>query len=95
MINCSAMRPTRVDSASEIPGLKTRLMVKVPSLKGGRNARGSADAATAAASTATAVVEMTMRGNRKDKSRRTRLQRLSTRTNMLSRAPSALEPGSM
>ena len=50
----SAMRPTRFDSASEMPGLNSMLMVKVPSLKGGRNARGSSAAPPAAATTATA-----------------------------------------
>ncbi len=37
----SAIAPTRLDSASEMPGLKLTWMVKVPSLNGGRNERGS------------------------------------------------------
>ena len=44
----SAIRPTRFDSASEMPGLNSMLIVKVPSLKGGRNARGSSAAPIAA-----------------------------------------------
>ena len=41
----SAIRPTRFDSASEMPGLNSMLMVKVPSLNGGRKARGSSSGA--------------------------------------------------
>ena len=41
-INRSAMSPTRWLSASEMPGWNSVLIVSVPSLKGGRNARGNA-----------------------------------------------------
>ena len=40
----SAIRPTRFDSARTTPGLNSMLIVKVPSLKGGRKARGSKNA---------------------------------------------------
>ena len=37
MISRSAIAPSRLDSASEMPGLYCRLTRIVPSLKGGRN----------------------------------------------------------
>ena len=51
-INCSATSPRRFDSTKEMPGLKVVLIVKVPSLNGGRNARGSTVVAKAAIATA-------------------------------------------
>ncbi len=55
-ISRSAMVPTRFDSASETPGIELTRMVKVPSLNGGRNARGNVKAAIAAAAiTSTSV----------------------------------------
>ena len=39
------MSPTRLLSPSEMPGLNTMLIVNVPSLNGGRKARGSMNAA--------------------------------------------------
>ena len=42
------MSPTRLDSASEMPGRSSMEIVSVPSLKGGRNERGSSVALNAA-----------------------------------------------
>ena len=49
------MVPTRFDSASDTPGLNWTRMLKVPSLNGGRNERGSVKAAMAAPTTRMSV----------------------------------------
>ena len=51
----SATRPTRLDSASETPGLNWSVRVNEPSLNGGRKARGSMKAPASAMATATEV----------------------------------------
>src|SRR4029453_3111370 len=55
----SAMSPTRLDSASDIPGRSSIEMVSVPSLKGGRNERGSSEALKPAVATANTAAVMT------------------------------------
>ena len=68
----SARRPTRLDSASEMPGRSSIEIVKVPSLKGGRNERGSSAALKAATATAhaTAVIRNACCPNAQSSSRR-------------------------
>ena len=92
----SAIRPTRLDSASETPGLNARLMVKVPSLNCGRNARGSSNAPAAADrhGKQTWRRQQAGRGSARDRAPRDSA-RLSTRTSGLSCSSRRFSPGSM
>ncbi len=76
----SAIRPTRLDSASEMPGRSSIEMVSVPSLKGGRKERGRNKALKAASATAKIAATMTKACCPKAQSSSRRLPALSTRT---------------
>ena len=88
------MRPTRLLSDSEIPGLKEVLTVNEPSLNGGRKARGRFQAAMPAAITATATVPTSKRWCRNATPRSRALPRLSQRSRALSCSERFLSPGS-
>ncbi len=90
----SAISPTRLLSASEMPGLKVMLTVNEPSLNGGRKARGRFQAATPAATTAAATVPTSRPLWRKATRSRAALPRLSSFRKRLSCSSRFFKPGS-
>ncbi len=73
-----------LDSLRLMPGCSTTLTSAVPSLKGGRKARGNCQAANPAHSTATAGSPMVKAGRAKHQRKPRSWLRFSTRTSPLS-----------
>ena len=82
---CSAMKPSRCDSASEMPGLYWTVTSSVPSLNGGRKLRGSRYAAMPATTTAAATDANTAARCANAQCSSASLPRLRCRTTKLSR----------
>ena len=94
MISLSAASPTRLDSASEMPGFSTMEMVSVPSLNGGRKARGRLGTVAAAIRTAAPTVANSVPGLAKAQPRSRTFPAFSLRTSQLSCSSSRFRRGS-